>query len=127
MIQRFHSFGMFFRVLYIAVSLKDVQGWEETDVIYDPLPLYHTAGGLIGIMPTLSYGMTTVLRSKFSASNYFPDCVKYKCTVSTYFLNYELQRGSKPSFFLSLLESIPVILFIFTVLMWLELTGNMRN
>lgn len=72
------------KVLYIAVSLKDVQGWEETDVIYDPLPLYHSAGGLIGIMPALCYGMTTVMRSKFSASNYFADCVKYKCTVGQY-------------------------------------------
>lgn len=52
------------------------------DIIYNPLPLYHTAGGLLGAGPALTNGHTVVLRKKFSASQYMPDCIKYKATVS---------------------------------------------
>lgn len=54
----------------------------RSDVIYDPLPLYHTTGGNVGVGCALIGGLTVVIRSKFSASAYFPDCAKYKCTVS---------------------------------------------
>ena len=70
------------RLIYVACGLKCVLGLKHSDIIYNPLPLYHTAGGLIGIVPVIIYGMSTVIRAKFSASNYFTDCIKYKCTVS---------------------------------------------
>jgi solute carrier family 27 fatty acid transporter 1/4 len=57
-------------------------GISKNEVIYDPLPLYHTAGGMIGVGQALIHGCTAVLRRKFSASSYFKDCAKYKCTVS---------------------------------------------
>jgi len=55
---------------------------RESDRIYTPLPLYHTAGGIMAVGLALIHGHTTVIRKKFSASAYFADCIKYKCTVS---------------------------------------------
>jgi len=57
-------------------------GLSNDEVIYDPLPLYHTSGGIVGVGQGLIHGCTVVLRRKFSASAFFQDCGKYKCTVS---------------------------------------------
>ena len=77
---------------------------QVADVLYDCLPLYHTAGtvgrpggggagtgdpspsppsagNIMGVGQCLLYGLTVVLRKKFSASRFWDDCVKYNCTV----------------------------------------------
>ena len=54
------------------------------DTIYCSLPLYHTNGGVLSSGQMLFYGSTLVIRKKFSASNFWSDCIKYKCTVSRY-------------------------------------------
>lgn len=53
------------------------------DVLYDCLPLYHTAGNIVGVGQCLLHGLTVVIRKKFSASRFWDDCVKYNCTVRT--------------------------------------------
>ncbi|KFO82431.1 Long-chain fatty acid transport protein 4 [Cuculus canorus] len=50
------------------------------DVMYDCLPLYHAAGNIVGVGQCLLQGMTIVIRKKFSASQFWEDCVKYNCT-----------------------------------------------
>jgi len=40
------------------------------------------AGGAISSGQMLFWGCTLVLRRKFSASNFWSDCVKHQCTVS---------------------------------------------
>lgn len=55
---------------------------NKSDTVYCPLPLYHTAGGVVSVGQALVFGCTVVLKTKFSASQYFPDCAKYKATVS---------------------------------------------
>nr|XP_018898544.1 PREDICTED: long-chain fatty acid transport protein 1-like [Bemisia tabaci] len=57
---------------------------SEDDVVYTPLPLYHTAGGILGICQALCMGCTVVIKTKFSVSNFWTDCAKYKCTVAQY-------------------------------------------
>jgi len=57
---------------------------KSKDVVYCPLPVYHSAGGALGISICLSRNMTFVLRKKFSASKYFEDCFNYRCTVGQY-------------------------------------------
>ncbi|KAG8271589.1 hypothetical protein J6590_059065 [Homalodisca vitripennis] len=52
--------------------------------MYNPLPLYHVAGGGLGVGPALVLGIPCVIRAKFSASGYFEDCIKYNCTVGQY-------------------------------------------
>ncbi|XP_074386350.1 long-chain fatty acid transport protein 1 isoform X1 [Zonotrichia albicollis] len=54
------------------------------DVIYTCLPLYHSAGNIIGVGQCLLHGLTVVIRRKFSASRFWDDCVKYRCTVVQY-------------------------------------------
>ena len=57
-------------------------GITSRDVLYDPLPLYHTAGGIIGVGQALLWGATVVVKKKFSASRFWDDCIQYNCTVS---------------------------------------------
>ncbi|CAF2777033.1 unnamed protein product [Rotaria sp. Silwood2] len=59
-------------------------GVTDKDIMYDTLPLYHSLGGWVCITYSLIGGCTTVLRKKFSASNFWKDCVRYKCTGFTY-------------------------------------------
>ncbi|XP_063084137.1 long-chain fatty acid transport protein 1 isoform X9 [Cavia porcellus] len=56
----------------------------QADVLYDSLPLYHSAGNILGVGQCVIYGLTVVLRKKFSASCFWDDCVKYNCTVVQY-------------------------------------------
>ncbi|XP_017289526.1 long-chain fatty acid transport protein 6 [Kryptolebias marmoratus] len=70
-------------------SLKAAAGFwafgaTEDDVIYIPLPLYHSAASLIGIGGTIELGATCVLKKKFSASQFWPDCRKHKVTIFQY-------------------------------------------
>ncbi|XP_077779839.1 long-chain fatty acid transport protein 1 isoform X4 [Podarcis muralis] len=51
------------------------------DIIYNCLPLYHSAGNIMGAGQCVIHGLTVVIRKKFSASRFWDDCVKYKCTV----------------------------------------------
>ncbi|KAJ8726236.1 hypothetical protein PYW07_000934 [Mythimna separata] len=71
------------RFVFMATGLH-YMGLEGNDVYYCPLPLYHTAGGVISVGQALIMGCTVALKSKFSASQYFPDCVKYKATAAHY-------------------------------------------
>ncbi|XP_026756910.2 long-chain fatty acid transport protein 4-like [Galleria mellonella] len=59
-------------------------GLNSSDVIYCPLPLYHTAGGVISVGQAFVSGCTVALKQKFSASQYFPDCIKYNATAAHY-------------------------------------------
>lgn len=69
------------RYIFIAGGIHYVAGFRFNDIFYTPLPLYHTAGGVMSIGQALLFGSTVVIRKKFSASGFFPDCQKYKCTV----------------------------------------------
>uniref|UniRef100_A0A669B8R2 long-chain-fatty-acid--CoA ligase n=1 Tax=Oreochromis niloticus TaxID=8128 RepID=A0A669B8R2_ORENI len=59
-------------------------GVRSDDIVYIYLPLYHTAGFLMGLCGAIERGSTVVLRSKFSASNFWNDCRKYNVTVIQY-------------------------------------------
>ncbi|MEE6505623.1 hypothetical protein FKM82_005593 [Ascaphus truei] len=57
---------------------------RSDDVVYDCLPLYHSAGNIVGVGQCLLHGLTVVIKKKFSASRFWDDCVKYNCTVVQY-------------------------------------------
>ncbi|XP_072514886.1 long-chain fatty acid transport protein 6 [Salminus brasiliensis] len=59
-------------------------GGTAEDVIYTPLPLYHSAASLVGIGGTIELGATCVLKKKFSASQFWNDCRKYNVTIFQY-------------------------------------------
>ena len=66
----------------MAVGCSIMLDVQNNDVIYNSLPLYHSAGGMLGIGAVLIEGASMALRNKFSASNFWSDCIKYECTVS---------------------------------------------
>lgn len=72
------------KYLLIVVATVHMLGLRSSDRMYNALPLYHTAGGLIGTGAALIDGIPSIIRSKFSASNYWSDCIKYECTVAQY-------------------------------------------
>lgn len=97
---------------------------RPSDIIYDCLPLYHSAGtvplqhgwthiysrrfaepnwelflspgNIMGVGQCLMHGLTVVVKKKFSASRFWEDCIKYNCTV---------RAGDEHLSFLSGLES----------------------
>ncbi|NXN95684.1 S27A1 protein, partial [Rhinopomastus cyanomelas] len=54
------------------------------DVLYNCLPLYHSAGNIMGVGQCLIHGLTVVIRKKFSASRFWDDCARYRCTIIQY-------------------------------------------
>ncbi|XP_019854267.1 PREDICTED: long-chain fatty acid transport protein 4-like isoform X2 [Amphimedon queenslandica] len=88
------------KYMTMATSLRFGSGMVKDDVIYCALPLYHTNGGILGAGQMLLYGNAFALRRKFSASNFWNDCIKYKCTVIQYigeFCRYLLVQPPKPT------------------------------
>uniref|UniRef100_A0A3Q2W962 Arachidonate--CoA ligase n=3 Tax=Haplochromini TaxID=319058 RepID=A0A3Q2W962_HAPBU len=71
---------------YYRMAALVYYGFRMTsdDVLYDCLPLYHSAGNIVGVGQCLIHGMTVVIRKKFSASRFWDDCVKYNCTIVQY-------------------------------------------
>ncbi|XP_050294067.1 long-chain fatty acid transport protein 4-like [Anthonomus grandis grandis] len=72
------------RYLYSAAGIHYLSNLSSNDIYYNPLPLYHSAAGMLAIGQAILFGLTVALRKKFSASNYWSDCQKYGCTVSNY-------------------------------------------
>ncbi|XP_037927510.1 long-chain fatty acid transport protein 4-like [Teleopsis dalmanni] len=72
------------RYLFIAAGIHYTLGFKDDDTFYTPLPLYHTAGGVMSMGQAMIFGSTVAIRKKFSASGYFSDCVKFNCTVAQY-------------------------------------------
>ncbi|CAH0596862.1 unnamed protein product [Chrysodeixis includens] len=72
------------RYLLIPLGVQRAAQLNTTDVVYDPLPLHHSAGGVLGAGLAVVSGCTVVLRKKFSASNYWSDAAKYGCTATQY-------------------------------------------
>uniref|UniRef100_H2UHH6 Very long-chain fatty acid transport protein n=1 Tax=Takifugu rubripes TaxID=31033 RepID=H2UHH6_TAKRU len=75
-------------------------GMRPNDIIYDCLPLYHSAGNIMGVGQCLMHGLTVVVKKKFSASRFWEDCIKYNCTVVQYIgeiCRYLLSQPVRPS------------------------------
>jgi fatty-acyl-CoA synthase len=63
-----------------ASSMKST----ERDRMYVVLPLYHSAGGVCAIGSTLTVGGSVIIRRRFSATQFWDDCVKYGATQFEY-------------------------------------------
>ncbi|VDM52859.1 unnamed protein product [Angiostrongylus costaricensis] len=73
-----------FRYYFMAMGAGRSFGVKENDVVYITMPMYHSAAGIMGIGSLIVFGTSVVIRRKFSASNFWKDCVKYRCTASQY-------------------------------------------
>lgn len=72
------------RYMFMALACYRMLEIREDDIIYNSLPMYHTAGGIVGVGNAILFGNTVALRKRFSVSNYWSDCIKYKCTAAQY-------------------------------------------
>lgn len=70
--------------LLTALAILSSNGVSAKDVIYVNLPLYHTAGFMIGFIGAVETGSTIILKKKFSASQFWDDCRKHGVTVIQY-------------------------------------------
>ncbi|XP_071772204.1 long-chain fatty acid transport protein 6 [Centroberyx gerrardi] len=68
----------------MSMSFLQFCGARSDDNIYIALPLYHMSASLLGIGGCIQLGATCVLKKKFSASQFWKDCVKYNVTVFQY-------------------------------------------
>jgi solute carrier family 27 fatty acid transporter 1/4 len=81
------SFSRFLPPSFILGSAVAVHlaGVRPGDVLYNPLPLYHSSAGMLAVGPAALYGVTVALRKKFSATHFWSDCVRYRATVRPLF------------------------------------------
>ncbi|KAG7218274.1 hypothetical protein INR49_010332 [Caranx melampygus] len=70
--------------LLTALAVLSSNGVTPGDVIYVNLPLYHTAGFIIGFIGSIETGSTIILKRKFSASQFWDDCRRHSVTVIQY-------------------------------------------
>ena len=87
------------RLLHIMMSFQGAVNGKPYDRMYDVLPLYHSAGGLCALGPPLLGGGSLVLRNRFSATEFWDDCRRYKPTVFQYIgelCRYLLNTPEKP-------------------------------
>ncbi|XP_067430582.1 long-chain fatty acid transport protein 6 isoform X1 [Thunnus thynnus] len=68
----------------MSMAFFQMCGATSDDIIYITLPLYHMSASLLGIGGCIHLGATCVLKKKFSASQFWKDCVKYNVTVVQY-------------------------------------------
>ena len=63
---------------------------------------------MIALAGTMRYGLSMVMREKFSARNYWADCVRYRVTVSVFVMSINV-----PSFIQDLIEKNVRYFFFF--------------
>ncbi|KAL0963263.1 hypothetical protein UPYG_G00351870 [Umbra pygmaea] len=68
----------------MCMAFLQLCGGRPDDNIYITLPLYHMTASLLGIGGCIQLGATCVLKKKFSAHQFWKDCVKYNVTVFQY-------------------------------------------
>src|ERR1700751_681907 len=72
------------RVMLASYAFAGVMDTRPTDRMYDCLPLYHTAGGVVATGALLVKGGSVVIRDKFSAREFWDDVVRWDCTCFQY-------------------------------------------
>lgn len=72
------------RFIYMGAAVRYMININKNDILYTSLPLYHLAAGTLGVCQGVIFGNTVVIRNKFSASNFWKDCIRYNCTVAQY-------------------------------------------
>jgi acyl-CoA synthetase (AMP-forming)/AMP-acid ligase II len=78
-----------------------IQG-DSDDVIYVPLPLYHSTAMFLGVGSSLATGAAVALRRRFSTSNFWKDAREFGATsflyvgeLCRYLLNAPVQEGER--------------------------------
>lgn len=78
----------------------NVMSLTPKDTYYCSLPLYHSNALVVGFGSCLCSGATLALRRKFSASQFWEDCIKFEATAAIYIgelLRYLLAQPERES------------------------------
>jgi fatty-acyl-CoA synthase len=73
-----------YRLMLACYGFAGVMDVRASDRMYDTLPMYHTAGGVVATGALLVSGGSCVLKEKFSAREFFDDIVRWDCTLFQY-------------------------------------------
>ncbi|MFZ5573510.1 MAG: long-chain-acyl-CoA synthetase [Thermodesulfobacteriota bacterium] len=76
-----------------------IMNMSPDDVLYCPLPLFHTTGFCVGWTVAASRGSAFAIRRKFSATNFWKDAQKFKATSFVYIgemCRYLLHQAPSP-------------------------------
>ena len=88
-----------YRLMLASHAFAGVMATRASDRMYDCLPMYHTAGGLLATGPLLVNGGSVVIREKFSVREFWDDIARWNCTVLQYigeFCRYLLHAPPHP-------------------------------
>jgi fatty-acyl-CoA synthase len=88
-----------YRLMLAGHAFAGVMATRPTDRMYDCLPMYHTAGGLVATGAILVSGGSVVIREKFSAREFWDDIARWNCTIFQYigeFCRYLLNSPPHP-------------------------------
>ncbi len=77
------------RISHLKAALTGMASWKSQglrpdDRTYCCLPLYHSAGGMMAVGAALMSGGSIVIARKFSASQFWSDCVRHEVTSIQY-------------------------------------------
>ncbi|MBY0400570.1 long-chain-acyl-CoA synthetase, partial [Myxococcota bacterium] len=77
------------RISHLKAALAGMAAWKSQqlgpgDRTYCCLPLYHTAGGVMAVGGVLMAGGSIAVARRFSASQFWSDCVRYEVTSFQY-------------------------------------------
>lgn len=59
-------------------------GVTTEDRVYSCLPMYHSSSMWMAVGAAINVGCSVIVRKKFSATNFWSDCVRYKATCAQY-------------------------------------------
>lgn len=72
------------RFMFTVYALYSMTKLTEKDVLYSPLPMYHTSAGAMATGNAMMEGLTLISRKKFSAKNFWSDIYRHKVTCAQY-------------------------------------------
>ena len=72
------------RMLFMMSGFFGALRPSDTDRIYDPLPLYHSTGGVCAVGLAFFSGGALILKRKFSVHEFWPDIHRYGATMFEY-------------------------------------------
>ncbi len=87
------------RLARTGAHVASIAQLGDTDVVYSPLPFFHSSSLFTGWAATLSAKIPIATRTRFSASRTMPDVREYGATMLTYtgkVLNYILSVPESP-------------------------------
>jgi len=84
------------RYIMASAGSHYMQDVRTDDIIYTALPFYHSAAAMLGIGHAIHFGTSIVFRKKFSASNFWKDCIRHNVTVRS-IMGYSLLVRNNPT------------------------------